>query len=223
MGPGQILLIVLLAGAAALLLRHLLRPTGLLHGGSGSLIPKELEVFDVAESDVPFDARQPLRYLGERLQTLGFERIHSTVRIPTRRYRNRQMLLVPFLHSKESALFLMGIEPGWPPRSELVLHIITPLTQARRVETSTLFGLTEIEPPSVVDINVVTDADSIEEIWSRHRRALTDYKRCERSAVPNSDWLSLVSSAYRDWVKAGLQAKRLSLTKNQTAYRFRNF
>jgi len=222
MEPGQILLVVLLAGVAAYSLTYLIRPAGLFHGGSASRIPKDFVVFDVSESEVPLDARQPLRYLGEKLHTLGFERIHSTVRVPTRRYRGRQLLLVPFIHVQESALFLMGIEPSWPPRSELMLHIITPLTQARRVETTTLAGLMEITPPTEIDLNVVIDADSIEEIWSRHRRALTDYERSERIKVPNSDWLSLVSSAYRDWVQAGVQAKRLSLTKNQAAYRFRH-
>jgi len=222
MDPSQIITVILLAGVSAYLLTYLMRPEGLFHGGSRSRIPKDFVVFDVPESEVPFDARQPLRYLGEKLQTLGFERIHSTVRVPTRRYRGRQLLLVPFVHVQESALFLMGIEPSWPPRSELMLHIITPLTKDRRVETSTLAGLMEISPPSAVALNVVLDAESIEEIWSRHRKALTDFERSERGRVPDSDWLSLVSNAYTAWVEAGLNAKRLSLVKDKAAYRFRH-
>ena len=222
MEAGQIITVVLLAGVSAYLLTFLMRPEGLFHGGSRSRIPKNFIVFDVPESEIPFDARQPLRYLGEKLQTLGFERIHSTVRVPTRRLRGRQLLLVPFIHARESALFLMGIEPSWPPRSELMLHIITPLSKGRRVETSTLGGLMEINPPSSVALNVVLDAESIEEIWSRHRRALTEFERSERTEVPNSDWLSLVSSAYEAWVEAGLNAKRLSPMKDQAAYRFRH-
>jgi hypothetical protein len=222
MEPAQILLVVLLSGAFAFLLSYFMRPVGLFHGGSRSRIPRDLVVFDVPDSDVPFDARQPLKYLGEKLQTLGFERIHSTVRVPTRRYRGRHLLLVPFVHVRESALFLMGIEPGWPPRSELMLHIITPLTKSRRVETSTLPGLMEISAPSDVALNVVLDAESIEEIWSRHRRALTDFERSERTVVPESDWLTLVSSSYAAWIEAGLNARRLSPVKNKPVYRFRH-
>jgi|GEM_PF-2591161 len=218
----QLVSIVALAGVSAYFIAFLMRPEGLFHGGSRSRIPKRFEVFDVSESEIPFDARQPLQYLGEKLSSLGFERIHSTVRLPTRKYRGRHLLLVPFVHARESALFLMGIEPGWPPRSELMLHIITPMTESRRVETSTLGGLLEITPPVSVALNVVLDADSIEEIWSRHRRSLTEFKRAERLSIPQSDWLGLVSDAYSAWVAAGLHANRLSPLKNQAAYRFRH-
>ena len=218
----QLVSIVALAGVSAYFISFLMRAEGLFHGGSSSRIPKKFEVFDVSESEIPFDARQPLRYLGEKLGSLGFERIHSTVRLPTRKYRGRHLLLVPFVHARESALFLMGIEPGWPPRSELMLHIITPMTDERRVETSTLGGLLEITPPVSVALNVVLDADSIEEIWSRHRRSLTEFQRAERLSIPQSDWLGLVSDAYSAWVAAGLHANRLSPLKNQAAYRFRH-
>lgn len=218
----QLASIVILAGLSAYLISFIMRPEGVFHGGSTSRIPKKFEVFDVSDAEIPFDARQPLKYLGEKLGALGFERTHSTVRLPTRKHRGRHLLLVPFVHVRESALFLMGIEPGWPPRSELMLHIITPMTEGRRVETSTLGGLLEINPPVSVALNVVLDADSIEEIWSRHRRSLTEFQRSERLEIPQSDWLGLVAAAYSAWVDAGLHANRLSPLKNQAAYRFRH-
>jgi hypothetical protein len=54
--------------------------------------------------------------------------------------------LVPFVHLDDRCVFVMGIEAGWRSRSELMLHIVTPLDGERRVETTSLAALRRYDP-----------------------------------------------------------------------------
>lgn len=212
------LAIFVLAGLAAY--GWLRRSAGLFTGRRARL-PQALETSPVSGDAVPIDARAPLDYLTRRLEGLGFVPGGGPVRVPAFERAGHRLLLAPFVHVGEGAYFFMGIEAGVAPRSELMLHIVTPLTDGRRVETSTLPSLTAVRPPVAVDLRVVTDADSVEEIWSRHRRALTAYERKERAGATEGGWPSCVVETYRDWLQAAVRAHRLVLDPARGWYRVR--
>jgi hypothetical protein len=115
----------------------------------------------------------------------------------------------------------MGIEAGLHPRTQLMLHIITPLSGGRRVETTTLEPLDGLMRPKDVDVRVVLDAESVEEIWSRHRLALNNHHRSDRIAVDPDQWRDLASAAYDGWVQAAVRSQRLQLEKNGEMYKVR--
>ena len=92
-----------------------------------------------------------------------------------------------------------------------MLHIITPLSGGRRVETTTLEPLESLIRPTDVDVRVVLDAESVEEIWSRHRLALNNHERAERVSVDPDHWRDLASSAYEGWLQAAVRSQRLQL------------
>jgi hypothetical protein len=116
----------------------------------------------------------------------------------------------------------MGIEQHLLPRSELMLHMITPLTGKRRVETTTLGMLeTLARPPDTVDFRVVLDADTVEEIWSRHRLALSTHQRSERQVITPLEWRDHAAAAYDAWVQSAVRAQRLQLESNGQTYRVR--
>jgi len=214
-----LLAIVALAGALALVV------AGWASGGAfssgASRIPKRFEVIDVADEGLPLETQRLIASLSEKLVRLGFARADHPARVPAFDGLGRQLSLVPFAHAAEGALFLMGVEARLPGRAELMLHIITPLTRGRRIETSTLGALQLIRPPGAVDLRVVLDAGSVEEIWSRHRRALTCYERGERETVAPAEWRVLAGAAYEAWVEAALRAQRLKLTGDGHCYRLR--
>ena len=151
---------------------------------------------------------------------LGFRPSETAFRVPALERHKHQLLLIPFVHPHDQSLFLMGIDSRWSPRADLMLHILTPLTGDRRVETTTLGALQLIRPPVGVDLNVVLDADKVEEIWSRHRLALNRYERDARQPF-GDDWQELLRASYGSWVKAALRAQRLALTKDEAVYRLR--
>ena len=209
------------AGLAAVLLQRFVKTAGLFRGGPGR-IPKRFVVKDIPTGDIPSDAQQPLDYLTEKLGQLGFVRADLPVRVPALQTFGYRMLLVPFANLEDSSIFLMGIESHWPPSSDLMLHIITPLTGGRRVETTTLDALAKLRPAQTIELHVVLDADSVEEIWSRHRRALSAYARADRLPVRAEDWKELVSTAYEAWVEAAVRAQRLRLLADGATYRVRS-
>lgn len=188
--------------------------------GRGRL-PRRFEVADIDELRVPLDARQPLAYLNERLSALGFERADLPVRVPSVQGLGRQLLLVPYVHPSEHALFVMGIESRPVGPSQIMLHILTPLQGDSRVETSTLPGLDQVAPPPGVDARVVLDADTVEEIWSRHRLALNEHQRADRAPVPSGRWREFAAAAYEAWVQSGVRAHRLVLDGTGERYRIR--
>ena len=112
----------------------------------------------------------------------------------------------------------MGIESRLVGQSPIMLHIITPLSGERRVETSTLVGLRALGRPPNVDAQVVADADTVEEIWSRHRLALTHHERSERLAVAPGEWRVHAARAYEAWLQSALSAQRLTLSAAGDAY-----
>jgi hypothetical protein len=213
------LLVAAVAGVTALIVERLFFGGGLFTGGAVR-IPKRFVVKDVPTGDIPADARRPLDYLTEKLRRLGFAPADLPVRVPALQSVGHQVLLVPFAHPEESAIFLMGIESRLP-RTELMLHIVTPLKDGRRVETSTLAALRHVRPPESVDVRVVTDAESIEEIWSRHRRALMQYERSERLAIEPEGWKVPIAQAYDAWVEAAIRARRIQLSRDGSTYRLR--
>ncbi len=196
------------------------RQKGLISGGKGRL-PKHFEVEEVSFKRIPEDAEEPLKFLTERLHALGFERASHSVEVTALAQGHYRVLLVPFAHESESALFFMGIESPGRQRAHLMLHIITPLSEGRRVETTTLEGLKELRQPPEVALQIVTEADSIDEVWSRHRRALAEHQRSERQAVRLGTWQTLAASAYEAWLRSAVLSQRLELEPSGTMYRLR--
>jgi hypothetical protein len=221
MGLNPFTVALLSVALAALVAYAWLRRSAGLFTGRRARLPRTLETTPVDGDAIPIDARAPLDYLAQRLGGLGFARAGGPVRVPAFERTGHRLLLVPFVHEDEGTYFFMGIEAGVAPRSELMLHIVTPLTEARRVETSTLPSLGAVRPPADVDLRVVIDADSIEEIWSRHRRALTEYERKERAGASEGGWSTCVAETYQDWLQAAVRAHRLVLDPGQGWYRVR--
>ncbi|NJK88580.1 MAG: hypothetical protein HC923_03715 [Myxococcales bacterium] len=126
---------------------------------------------------------------------------------------------MPFVHEDEATYFFMTMEAGTSRRSQLMLHILTPLTAGRRVETSTLTPLSAIPPPSTTDFRSVHDANTVEELWAHHRRALTAYERRERRGAHERDWLTAARECYESWVHAAVHARKLVLDRSMRRYR----
>lgn len=185
-----------------------------------SRLPRRLEWENMAADDLPSDAREPLAFLTDKLSSMGFQAadLPAFVPSPTRRHR---LMLVPFVHPEEHAYFLMGIEAGLTPKTQLVLHIVSPLAEDRRVETSTLAVLEELPTPAGVHAQIVLDADSVSEIWARHRRALADHRRQDRLPASAEEWRVQTARAYQGWVQSAVRAQRLQLDTDQDAYRVR--
>ena len=188
----------------------------------GRHLPRSFGLIDIPVSDLPGDAREPVEFLTETLGRLGFVAAHDPASVSALRTKRERLIVLPFVNCDESACFLMGIEASGAPISQLMLHIITPLSGGRRVETSTLQPLDSLARPPNVDVQVVLDADSVEEIWSRHRLALTRYKRDEREPVEASAWATYAGDAYASWIQAAVRAQRLALDRNGQTYRVRS-
>ncbi len=208
-----------LVGIAALLIWGR-GPKRLLTGRRGRL-PKVLELTDIPSGDIPSDAQQPLDYLTAKLSDLGFEVADLPARVPALQRLGHKLIIVPFVHPAEQAYFLMGIEAGLHPKTQLVLHIISQLSDGGRVETTTLPALDALTPPSDSHAQVVLDAETIDEIWSRHRRALTDHDRAARVQVHPERWQAITAEAYEGWVQSAVRAQRLQLERDGTMYRIR--
>lgn len=189
--------------------------------GRRNRLPRELELVALEEDGVPSDAQAPLEFLTARLRHLGFAPAGPAAKVPALHDLGHRVLLVPFVHEDERAYFMMGIDAGSSPKSQLVLHIVSPLTDGRRVETSTLEALDQLRAPEDVDARVVLDAETVEEIWSRHRRALTDHRRELRAPVSREGWSAVAQAAYAGWVRAGVRAQRLQLDSSGRMYRVR--
>lgn len=196
------------------------RPSRLFSGGRG-LLPKKFEVKDIPTGDIPEDAQKPLDFLTEKLAGLGFEVADLPVRVPALQSFGYRLLIVPFIHRAESTVFLMGIEAGLHPRTELMLHIITPIKGDRRVETTTLEPLSSVIRPANVEVQIVVDAETVEEIWSRHRLALNNHVRADREPVEAERWREIVSLSYDGWLQAAVRSQRLQLDKTGEMYRIR--
>lgn len=201
---------------------HRLLFSGGLFTGGRVHIPKQFIVVDVLPDDIPADARVPVSYLAARLQTLGFVSGESAVRVPVLEKFGHKLLLVPFVHEEESCVFLMGIDVRWRrPRTELMLHLVTPLLDGRRVETTTLGALRHLRAPPTADVRVVTDAASVDEIWAHHRRGLMAHERKDRAPLAAGEWKPLVDRAYTAWIEAAVRAQRLSLESSGLTYTLR--
>lgn len=203
-----------LAGLGVMGLYRYLTRGGLFTGGRVK-IPRQFIVREIPTGDIPKDARVPLDYLSAKLQTLGFVRADMPVRVPALQSKLHRVLLVPFAHLEERSIFVMGIDDRFAPRAELMLYIVTPLEGGRRVETTTLGALKALRPQGS-DVEIVTDADSIEEIWSRHRRRLMSYERKERLAIEPEAWKIPVAQAYDAWVEAAVRAQRVRIADGST-------
>lgn len=199
----------------------LTRPSGLFSGGGRGRLPKHFVVMDIPSQDIPSGARRPLEFLTKKLISLGFAPADLPVRVPALQKFGYRLVLVPFVHVPDSTFFLMGIEQHLFPKTELMLHIITPLTGGRRVETTTLPALQMLAHPPHVEIRVVLDADSVDEIWSRHRLALQAHERAERAPVRPEEWRIFAAQAYEAWLQCGVRAQRLQLEANGETYRIR--
>jgi hypothetical protein len=213
----------LLAVAALLGILFLLRQgraAGLFTGGRGRL-PRSFAVAPAQDADIPPEAALPIRYLGEKLASLGFVPASDPVQVPVLERRGYRLLLAPFAHLEERSYFLMGVEAGLGSGVHLMLHLVTPLIGDRRVETTTLAPLEVLARPPHVEAEVVLDAGSVEEVWSRHRRALSRHHRAERLPVSVEDWQAHVSACYEAWLQTGVRAQRLMLEPDGLTYRVR--
>lgn len=184
-------------------------------------LPKTLELDAVAMERLPPAIARLGQTLGEKLLRSGFESapgVWKVARGPRLSYR---VYLFPFVHPGESALFVMTVAGHWSHRPELMLHIITPLVGERRVETSTLLALRDLRAPPLVDLRVVADASTVEEIWSQHRRALFSYQREERQPVTEASWEGLFRQSYQAWLESAVRAQRLRFAGSDQIYRVR--
>ncbi len=184
-------------------------------------LPRRLSFQPVEGADLPEDARAPLAFLRERLRPLGFIELDGPMLLTSLSQVGHRLWLVPFVHEDERAYFFLGIDAAISPSSELAIHIVTPLVDNRRVETTTLEVLGQLIRPEAVAAQVVLDADSVEEIWSRHRRALTRFERAERREARPADWAPLARAAYESWLRAAVRSQRLILDNSQQTYKVR--
>jgi hypothetical protein len=200
----------------------LARPTGLFSGGGRGRLPKHFVVKDIPSNDIPSGAKRPLDFLTKKLTSLGFRVADLPVRVPALQSFGYRLLLVPFVHEGESTFFLMGIEQHLLPKTELMLHIITPLSEGRRVETTTLPALQNLAQPPRVESRVVLDAESVDEIWSRHRLALSSHERSERAPIMAEQWRQYAAQTYEAWLQSGVRAQRLMLEADGETYKIRS-
>ena len=214
------LAVILLALIALLITLILRRPNRLFSGGRHAL-PRTLELEPLDGIQVAKEADHLLLFLEERLRGFGFEQAAPVSRVQRPERSKYQYLVVPFVHADEAAVLLTAIETATHARAELMLHIVTRMSGGRTVETSTLNALGEIPPPAGVELEVVLEAGSIDEIWSLHRRALTRHARRERTPTPASDCIPLAQATYAAWIQAAVRAQRLQIGKLGT-YRVRN-
>jgi hypothetical protein len=70
-----------------------------------------------------------------------------------------------------------------------------------------------------VSARVVLDAETVEQVWSRHRLALTEHERADRAPVDPAAWRRHAASAYEAWLQAGVRARRLTLATDGDGYR----
>lgn len=220
MGLDPFEITILVIGALGALILLILGRPALMSGGRGRL-PKRFELVELGHVRIPKDVREPLAYLSTSLSRMGFTSPEKPLRPPVMSGFGRHLMLVPFVHEKEKALFIMGIESQLFGNSEMMLHIISPLENEQSIQTTTLAGLTEVTRPPGVDVQVVLDADSIEEIWSRHRRALLEHELALRTPVTVDNWRNHAGFAYEAWLKSALHANRLTLDLKSNSYRIR--
>lgn len=187
-----------------------------------SRLPRALELVAINEHELPDDARAPLAFLTGRLSELGFEEADTLASVPAMRRFGHRMYVAPFVHAHEQAYFLMGIESGLQPKSQLVLHIISCLDDGRRIETTTLEALDHLRPGAGVEAQVVLDAETVDEIWSRHRLALTQHRRELRRPARPDAWRGAALAAYEGWVQSAVRAQRLQLDADGEMYRVRS-
>ncbi len=207
-----------LTGALMVLLLARPRPPAVL-GGAG-WFPRRFDAFGPLMAPVPPDALRPLAYLTERLGFAGFSTVGLPLEVAGPR-RGGRFLLAPFVHSEERALFVMGIEVRRFGPCALMLHIVTPLAGGRRVETTTLPWIDTLPKPPGVEARVVLDADTVEEIWSRHRLALMGHARADREPVPVTAWQDLAASAYEAWLLAAFRAELVEVEPDGATVRVR--
>jgi hypothetical protein len=199
----------------------LVRPAGLFSGG-GHRLPKRFTLEDVPDGRLARSTAELVAFLSLKLGGLGFTPADLPVRVPAFSGRGRSLLFVPYVNVEESTFFLMGVEQSVWPRPELMLHILTPFAGGRRVETSTLAILeTLVHPPETVALKVVLDAESVEEIYSRHRLALGTQSRADRAPVRPEEWRQHAAAAYEAWLQSAVRAQRLQLESNGETYRIR--
>ena len=185
------------------------------------LLPKRFEGTALEAGAIPPDTEGPLQFLIIKLSQLGFECADEPMRVPSMDRFGYKLWIVPFVHLDEHSYFLLGIESGLGTQSHLMLHILTPLTEGRRVETSTLQPLEMLLRPPKVEAEIVLDADSVEELWSRHRKSLSRHVRADRAPVAADLWRAFMGEAYEGWVQSAIRGHRLQLSKNGTMYRIR--
>jgi hypothetical protein len=220
MGVNPFTLALLLCGILFVAGLLVVRRPSRLFTSPGTRLPQRLALAD-HEGALPIDVRAPVEYLRDRLGALGFEPLHPILRLPDFERLGHRLLLFAHHHPEERALFLMAIESGLVPDAQLMLHVYTPLTGARRLETTTLAALGVIRPPKGVTLNVALDVDRVEELWHRHRRALTAFERKERSELAAEGWREDVAKVYASWLQAGVRAHRLVLDGSRARYRLR--
>jgi hypothetical protein len=219
--PMQLYVGVALAALLGIVgLLRLGRSGGLFTGGRRRL-PRAFEVAPVEAGQLPRDDAHLASYLGAKLAALGFVPAGSAVRVPRLERFGYRLFLTPFVHLEERAVFVMGSESGIGSGTQLMLHIVTPLDDGARVETTTLAPLEPLSRPPKVEAEVVLDAGSIEEIWSRHRRALSRHPRAARQPLIAEDWRAHAQASYEGWLQTGVRAQRLMLEPDGLMYRVR--
>jgi hypothetical protein len=208
--PVDLQVIALFAGIPLLLVTRwlLLGPKPLLTGGRGWL-PKKVVIRSAESPRLPIDARRPLRVLRTKLTRLGFRLDLETAHLSRRITPRSHFVFIPFVHADERSLFLAIVEYSWLRASQLMVHVITPFDDEVQVETSSLPILANLPKPQGVRLEMALDVDSVEELWSRHRKALGNIERRLRTEWRPSEWCQVAEKTYQRWLQASVAARLL--------------
>lgn len=173
-------------------------------------IPRELELKD-APGVPSAGLSEALERLRPRWEALGFSPPSGVF------YVSEDAHLVVVQNPEERVVCALA----WDRLGEVAaLHLITPLSDARRVETSSLDVLQGWLCPPEVTLQLGPEDLCFDELWAAHRRALMNFERRERQ--PIDDWRALLATSYRAWIAAGVRVQRLARDVDPTQLRLRD-
>lgn len=178
-------------------------------------LPGLLEFAPFKERKLRPDAQKARDFLNERLTRFGFEAAHPLMAITN---ADLKLALQTYVHPEERVFVYLGLEQSGA-ETYLMLHVVTPLSEKRRVETTSLEFLHHLARPEGVALRFATDIDRVEQLYSLHRMALGQFARAERHPAEPNQWATYLQESYRGWLKAGVLAQRVRLNADGCSYR----
>lgn len=173
-------------------------------------LPRRLQLRPATEAELPRVLQEVAAELKERWPQLGFEPPSMQVAEPAG-------LLLAAVNPEERVLFMLVVDTE---DARFGLHAVTPLTDGRRAETTTIGGLGELLRPEGVSLTLAEPETTLDAFWAAHRRSLMSFERKERAPIPE-DWGALAADVYGAWVRAGVRAQRLARDKDPRLLRLR--